>query len=257
MTWWQALILGLVQGASEFLPVSSSGHLILLEKLGVGTESLPFNITVHVGTLVAVLIVMRKSWTGLLRHPLQKKTGYLLLACLPTVALALMFNLLFPSMLEGELLGFGFVLTACLLFAAEKFKPAKPALLTPKTSILTGVLQGIAVLPGVSRSGATISALSLGGVGREEAADFSFVLSIPIILGSAALEGVELATSPVALDVPVFALAIGAAAAFLSGLLSASLFLKLIKNHSMLPFALYTLILGIVVTLLPLFGVKI
>ena len=94
MTWWQALILGIVQGASEFLPISSSGHLLLLEKLGVGQESLFFNIMVHVGTLLAVLIAMRRSWMPLLRRPIQKTTGYILLACVPTVALALIFKYL-------------------------------------------------------------------------------------------------------------------------------------------------------------------
>ena len=75
MSWWEALILGLVQGASEFLPISSSGHLLLLEKLGIGEENLFFNVMLHLGTLIAVLIAMYKSWIPLLRHPIQKKTG--------------------------------------------------------------------------------------------------------------------------------------------------------------------------------------
>ena len=254
MTWWQALILGIVQGASEFLPISSSGHLLLLEKLGVGQESLFFNIMVHVGTLVAVLIAMRKSWFPLLRHPIQKTTGYIILACVPTVALALIFKYLAPSLISGQLLGFGFVLTACLLTASEIFKKSQTALLSGKTSILTGVLQGIAVLPGVSRSGATISALTLQGVEKTEAANFSFLLSIPIIIGSAILEGVDLARGSFALDIGVLPLIIGTAAAFVSGLLSINFFMKLIKKHSMLGFAIYTLLLGIVVTLLPIWG---
>ena len=255
MTWWQALILGIVQGASEFLPISSSGHLLLLEKLGVGQESLFFNIMVHVGTLVAVLIAMRKSWIPLLRRPIQKTTGYILIACAPTVALALIFKYLAPSLISGSLLGFGFVLTACLLTAGELFKKSQTTLLNGKKSILTGVLQGIAVLPGVSRSGATISALTLQGVEKTEAANFSFLLSIPIIIGSAVLEGIDLARGSFALDIGVFPLIVGTAAAFISGLLSISVFMKLIKKHSMLGFAIYTLLLGIVVTLLPIWGV--
>ena len=255
MTWWQALILGIVQGASEFLPISSSGHLLLLEKLGVGQESLFFNVMVHVGTLVAVLIAMRKGWFPLLRHPIQKTTGYIILACVPTVALALIFKYLAPSLISGQLLGFGFVLTACLLTASEVFKKSQTTLLTGKTSILTGVLQGIAVLPGVSRSGATISALTLQGVEKTEAANFSFLLSIPIIIGSAILEGVDLARGSFALDIGVLPLIIGTAAAFVSGLLSINFFMKLIKKHSMLCFAIYTLLLGIVVTLLPIWGI--
>ncbi|MCM1306165.1 MAG: undecaprenyl-diphosphate phosphatase [Bacteroides sp.] len=255
MTWWQALILGIVQGASEFLPISSSGHLLLLEKLGVGQENLFFNIMVHVGTLVAVLIAMRKSWLPLLRRPFQKTTGYILLACVPTVALALIFKFFAPSLISGRLLGFGFVLTACLLIASEIFKKSQTTLLSAKTSILTGVLQGIAVLPGVSRSGATISALTLQGVEKSEAANFSFLLSIPIIIGSALLEGIDLARGSLTLDVGTLPLIIGTASAFISGLLSINLFMKLIKKHSMIGFAIYTVLLGIVVTLLPIWGI--
>ncbi len=248
MTWWQALILGIVQGASEFLPISSSGHLLLLEKLGVGQESLFFNIMVHVGTLLAVLIAMRRSWMPLLRRPIQKTTGYILLACVPTVALA-------PGLISGQLLGFGFVLTACLLTASEMFKKSETALLNGKKSILTGVLQGIAVLPGVSRSGATISALRLQGVDKTEAANFSFLLSIPIIIGSAILEGIDLARGSAALDIATLPLIIGTVSAFISGLVSINFFIKLIKKHSMIGFAVYTLLLGVVVTLLPIWGI--
>ena len=256
MTWWEALILGIVQGASEFLPISSSGHLLLLEKSGIGIESLPFNIAVHVGTLVAVLIAMRKRIWELARHPLQKTTGYILLACVPTVLIALVFKFAAPALLDGKLLGFGFVLTACLLFAGEKLKSTKTALLTPKISILTGVLQGIAVLPGVSRSGATVSAMTLCGVGRSEAADFSFLLSVPIIVGSALMEGADILRGGVTLDIGPIPMLVGVAAAFLSGLAAITFFLQLVKNHSLLPFAVYTLLLGIAVTLLPLFGVQ-
>lgn len=255
MTILQALLLGIVQGASEFLPISSSGHLLLLEKLGVGQESLFFNVMVHVGTLLAVLIALRKSWLPLLRKPFQKTTGHILLASIPTVILALVFKFLAPSLLDGLLLGFGFTLTACLLIAGEMFKPTKTTLLTAKKSVLTGVLQGIAVLPGVSRSGATISALTLQGVDKKDAASFSFLLSIPIIIGSAILEGIEIARSGAAIGIDAVPVIVGTAAAFISGLVSINMFMKLIKSHSMIGFAIYTLLLGIVVTLLPIWGI--
>lgn len=255
MNWWEALILGIVQGASEFLPISSSGHLLLLEKLGVGQESLFFNVTVHVGTLLAVLIVLRKSWIPLLCKPYQKAMGYILCACVPTVALALIFKFFLPSLIDGAMLGFGFVLTAFLLTLGEMFKPTQPTLLNTKKSILTGVMQGIAVLPGVSRSGATISALTLQGVDTNTAANFSFLLSIPIIIGSAVLEGAELVSSATPLDIGIVPLVIGSAAAFISGLLSISFFLKLLKKHSLAGFAIYTLLLGIIVSILLIWGI--
>ena len=272
---WEALVLGLAQGLSEFLPISSSGHLLILEKCGIGQENLFFNIMLHVGTLFAVLIALRKTWIPLLPFPCSKKKksqignleiqtvfgglsaikidGCVVHACLPTVALAFVFKLLTPSLLDGKLLGCGFVLTATLLYLGENFKPTKSTLLTPKTSILTGVLQGIAVLPGVSRSGATISALTLQGIDKKAATTFSFLLSIPIIIGSALYESLDLITGKATLSISASAVVVGVIAAFLSGLAAIKFFLKLIEKHSMAGFIVYTLLLGIAVSVYPFF----
>lgn len=250
---WEALVLGLIQGASEFLPISSSGHLLLLEKLGIGQENLFFNIMLHVGTLLAVLIAMRKQWTPLVKHPINATNRNLVLACIPTVALALVLKFLAPSLIDGKYLGCGFVLTTCLLYAGENLKPTESRLITAKTSILTGVLQGIAVLPGVSRSGATISALTLQGVNKKDSASFSFLLSIPIIIGSALYEGVEMIATHTAPNVSLGALLSGMFSAFFAGLISIKFFLKLIEKHSTIPFAIYTLLLGITISILPFF----
>lgn len=296
---WEALVLGIIQGLSEFLPISSSGHLLLIEKLGIGQENLFFNVMLHVGTLLAVLIALRKTWIQLIIQPFgdlkkrltKRKTvstkqnkpsgqtisglkaanetyeyqkvfgglaaskidGYLVLACVPTVAFAFAFKLLFPDLLEGKLLGCGFALTAVLLYAGENFNSTKSALLAPKTSILTGVLQGIAVLPGVSRSGATISALTLQGVEKKAATTFSFLLSIPIILGSALYESLDLFTGKATLSIAPAAVVAGMISAFLSGLVAIKFFLKLIEKHSMTGFVIYTLLLGIAVSVYPFF----
>ena len=296
---WEALVLGIIQGLSEFLPISSSGHLLLIEKLGIGQENLFFNVMLHVGTLLAVLIALRKTWIPLIIQPFgdlkkrltKRKTvstkqnkpsgqtisglkaanetyeyqkvfgglaaskidGYLVLACVPTVAFAFAFKLLFPDLLEGKLLGCGFVLTAVLLYAGENFNSTKSALLAPKTSVLTGVLQGIAVLPGVSRSGATISALTLQGVEKKAATTFSFLLSIPIILGSALYESLDLFTGKATLSIAPAAVVAGMISAFLSGLVAIKFFLKLIEKHSMTGFVIYTLLLGIAVSVYPFF----
>lgn len=241
---WQAVVLGIIQGASEFLPISSSGHLLLLEKLGIGHEDLFFNICLHLGTLLAVLIALYKEWLPLLKHPFQKKTAFILAASLPTVIMAIVFKLFLPSLIQGEFLAFGFVLTAILIFVGEKLKFAKNKTLSFKSSVLSGVLQGIAVLPGVSRSGATIASLSACGIDRETAANFSFLLSIPIILGSALFEGASIALDGTLFQIDVVAVIVGAVASFLSGLIAIKLFLKLVKKHTLLPFALYTLLLG-------------
>ncbi len=250
---WEALVLGIIQGASEFLPISSSGHLLILEKAGVGKQDLFFNVMLHVGTLVAVLIATRKTWWQLLRHPVNKTNGYLLVACVPTVAIAFLFKLFAPALLDGKLLGCGFVLSACLMYVGENFQMTKSPLLTLKKSILTGVLQGIAVLPGVSRSGATISALTFQGIEKENATTFSFLLSIPIIIGSAAYESIDLVIGKTPLSISPEAVVTGVVAAFLSGLLSIKVFLKFVKKHSLAGFVTYTLILGIVLSILPFF----
>ncbi len=257
MNWWQAIILGILQGATEFLPISSSGHLLLLQKLGVGQQSLFFNIMLHVGTLVAVLVALRGDILSLVKKPFQKYNGYLVLACVPTVILAFVFEKLCPTLIDGTMLGAGFCLTAVLLYASEHFKISQSPFLDSKKALLSGVLQGIAVLPGVSRSGATISSLRLFGVEKGDASRFSFLLSIPIIVGSALYESVDLLLGKEALSVDVLPLVLGVLFSFLSGLVAIKLFLKLLEKHSLLPFAIYTLLLGIVLSILPLFGVYI
>ena len=158
MSVWEAVVLGLVQGAGEFLPVSSSGHLLLLEKLGVGEEDLFFNICLHLGTLLSVIIMMRRPLLSLFRKEHRRTLLFLILACLPTVALALLFKYLAPALIDGAYLPLGFAATSFLLILSEKFSPAENRPLSVKTSVLTGFLQGIAVLPGISRSGATVAA---------------------------------------------------------------------------------------------------
>ncbi len=248
---WESIVLGLVQGATEFLPISSSGHLLLLEKFGIGEENLFFNVCLHLGTLVAVLIALRKEWLPLVKHPFQKKTGYLILACVPTVIIAVIFKVFFPNLLSGQFLGLGFVITACLLFATNLHHFAQNKVYDVKNSILCGVCQGIAVLPGISRSGATIASLMLSGIKKEDAASFSFLLSIPIILGSAIVETAEVIHTGIG-QIDILPLVIGVLCAFVSGLVSIKFFLKLIAKKSLVGFGIYTLILGIIVSVVPL-----
>lgn len=244
---WEGIILGLVQGLTEFLPVSSSGHLFLLEKLGVGNESLFFNVCMHLGTLLSVLIVMRKKWLPLVRKPLQKTNLCVLVSCLPTVGFALLTKAFAPALLEGQFLALGFMITAVFLFCAEKLHFDRKRALSVKTSILSGVFQGIAVLPGVSRSGATITALTLVGVDKKESADFSFLMSIPVILGSAILEIVPLVSGEFTLATgDILPLILGTVTAFLSGCFAIKFFLKIVATKSLLPFSIYTFILSIV-----------
>ena len=249
MRYLKALLVGAVQGATEFLPVSSSGHLILLAKLGIMSTSLFYNLSLHLATLFATLIVMRKEVLAAIRHPLAGVGKYVCLASLPTAIVAYLLKTLRPSLLLGELLGFGFLLSAAVLFSAEVIRrDSKGRFLDAKISLLTGFAQGIAVLPGVSRSGTTIAVLRASGVDPEEAASFSFLLSIPVIAGGFLLEGLESGFSSAGADAGEILVA--AAAAFLLGLLAAKFTLRQVKK-GLKPFIPYLLTLGILCYFLP------
>ena len=246
MTIWEGIVLGFIQGLTEFLPVSSSGHLLFLEKLGVGEESLFFNICMHIGTLFSVLIVTRKTWTPLLKNIRNKTNLHLVVSCIPTVAIALLFKALAPDLLSGAYLPLGFMITTVLLIGCEKLNFAQNNTLSYKSSILSGVFQGIAVLPGISRSGATITALRLTGVDKKTSADFSFLMSIPIIIGSLILESVDLFKGGYTLPTDqILPLVLGTLTAFGSGCFAIKFFLKLIKEKTLTPFAIYTFLMSI------------
>lgn len=249
-----ALILGIIQGLTEFLPISSSGHLLLLERLGIGEPSLLFNVLLHFGSLIAVIIVFFKPIKDLVRHPFQKKLLFIVIATIPTVAIGILFKFLAPHLLDGAYLASGFMLTACLLFSTKLFERKNTVFLDKKISFVSGVVQGIAVLPGISRSGATISSLMLLGVDKKEAFEFSFLLSVPIIIGSAALEIGEMTILGGAQNIGAAAISVGMTTSFLSGLFSLLFFKKLIKTRSLLPFAVYTALLSILTLILQGFG---
>lgn len=246
---WKAVIVGLTQGLTEFLPVSSSGHLALLSKLGIAPTSLYYNLALHLATLGAVLLAMRREVWEVVRHPIKGEGKYLLLATLPTVGIAFLFKKLLPDLLMGSLLGFGFLLTAALLLFAEiTRKEAKERMINAKISLLTGVMQGVAVLPGVSRSGATLSALSSCGVQGERAARFSFLLSLPVIVGGFLLEGMESGFSAAGADGGEILVA--AVTAFFSGLLAVKWMLGQVKK-GFKPFIPYVFALGVMCYFLP------
>jgi len=192
MNWWQAIVFGIVQGLTEFLPVSSSGHLLIAEKLmGIsGQDLLTFYSLLHVGTLAAVLIVMRKDIWAILKNILGKTTWLLLIATIPAVFFALVFKDLIDKAFGGATLGFEFLFTGLLLLAILLFKNGEKTIekMTWLDAVLAGIGQAVAILPAVSRSGACLFALLSRKVKREDAIRFTFLMSIPAILGSLALD---------------------------------------------------------------------
>jgi undecaprenyl-diphosphatase len=206
---------------------------------------------VHVGTLGAVAIVLWQEILAILKNPLQKLTLLLVIATLPTVAVALLFNDVIENAFHGGmLLGPAFLFTACALTVAEwvsarAARTAGKQLADIKVSdaLVIGVCQSIAILPAVSRSGLTLSGSLLRTIDRGDAARFSFLLSIPAILGALILQLADLGNGgPAVSPIPLIA---GTLTAFITGLLSVKLMLKIVREKRLFGFALYTAVLGI------------
>lgn len=239
MNVWQSIFFGLIQGFTEFLPVSSSGHLMLVSAL-TGVEcSLFVSVMLHVGTLLAVIIAFRKPLWHILRHPVSdKRLLYLVIASIPTFIIAAAVKFFLPENVNKYILPVGFAATAALLLLSNlnknKFSVGEKGVLP---LLVTGVAQGMAVFAGLSRSGATICTMSLFDIKREESGEFSFLLSIPVILGGAAVELIEaFATSA---QINWGSVSAGIVAAFLSGLLAISIVLKALKSANFKWFAYY------------------
>lgn len=262
MDWLQALILGLVQGLTEFLPVSSSGHLAIgREILGVeAAEDLVFEITVHVATVLATIIVFRKQiWKllcGLFKFKYNDETDYILKICvsmIPVFIVGMFFKDKVESLFSSLLVvGLALVVTAMLLLFSDIYGGrGKVAARQYRNGIgwwqalTVGVGQAFAVIPGLSRSGTTISTGLLCGVKREAVAQFSFLMVLVPILGEAFLDlvGGDVASS----SVGTFPLLVGFLAAFVSGLFACKVMIALVKKAKLRWFALYCAIVGLVV----------
>ena len=245
----EAIILGIIQGATEFLPVSSSGHLVLFNKIfNISDNFIGFSVFLHLATLFAVVIVLRKQIWWLIRHPFSSLARKLYLSTIITIVIALIFESFFKSMFSGAYLSIFFMLTAILLVLTE-FLSAKRAshAFSYKTAIVVGIMQGIAVIPGISRSGSTICAGVMEGANRDECAEFSFILSIPIIIGSMLFEILEcVKTGAPFFDAPPLQIILAFISAFIIGLLCVKVMLNVVKKAKFTPFAIYLVILSII-----------
>lgn len=257
MEWWQAVILAIVQGLTEFLPVSSSAHLILPSQvLGWPDQGLAFDVAVHVGTLLAVMVYFRYDIKRLfigfidssfLNKPNQdgKLAWWIIIATLPAGFIGLCLNGSVEEHLRNALtiatttIVFGLL----LLFADKRTNLTKKLQEMPlKHAIIIGFAQAIALIPGTSRSGITITAALLMGYERGEAARFSFLLSIPLILLAGSFKTYEMlvTTTPI----PWSFIFMGAVVSCISAYICIHYFLKLIEQLSMTPFVIYRLALG-------------
>lgn len=241
MTLLESIFLGLLQGLTEFLPISSSGHLLLAQRLFDVHANLFFDVALHFGTLLAVVVAFRKSLFNAICHPIaDRRTLFVLTASLPTFAIALAVKMFVSESLLAALLPIGFALTIVLIVLSDKL--ARPTLRLQQTNLLpivvTGIVQGIAVLPGLSRSGSTVSTMKMFGVNSSDSAEFSFLLSIPVTLAAVVVEGYSVVTSPTA-NIDWLCVGVGVAAAFLSGLVAVYTVMRVLKRNCWTAFAVY------------------
>lgn len=257
MDFLQVIVLALVQGISEFLPISSSAHLVLVPKLlGWQDQGLAFDVAVHVGTLTAILFYFKDSLKKLLADFFasmmhRKKVGDSTIvwsvgfATLPVGLCGLALNDIIEQYARsGIIIAITTILFALVLFIADKNHGLKSEYdMTIKLAFIIGLAQAIALIPGVSRSGITMSAALLLGFSRTASANFSFLMSIPVILLAGLLETVKLVNSP--WHISWSDLILGAVVSGVSAYICVRLFMALISKMSMLPFVVYRLVLGV------------
>ena len=265
MNVFQAAVLGLVQGLAEFLPISSSGHLILARMLmGISDAEaatgsyIILDVLLHAGTLLAVLVVFWKDWWGILRNPFKSRLLLLLfVASIPALVVVLLFNDLVEQFFTGWFLGVSFLMTAVFLLIAESVsaksvkRSTKPGM---KHAVIMGIMQAVALLPGVSRSGSTITGGLCARLDRKAAAKFAFMMSAPAILGSLVFEGKDAIEMGYLSDLSLIPTVVGVAVAAVSGYLAIRFMLRLIQKISLNWFALYVAIVGVAVLVLQLAG---
>lgn len=246
MSFFEAIILGLIQGLTEFLPISSSGHLVILSNvLGVNEQGILFEVFVHFGTLLAVFVVFKDDIIKLIKNPFQKLTILLIIGTIPTAIIGLTledtFERLFNSLFT---VGFTLLITGTLLWLAESFTGGKKDLskLTGINAFIIGIAQGAAITPGISRSGSTIAAALLLGLDRSSAARYSFLLSIPAILGATVLKTKDLIVGIG--EVRLLPLMAGTVMAALSGYFAIKFLLKILEQGKLKYFSVYCWLLG-------------
>lgn len=239
--------MGLVQGLTEFLPVSSSGHLVLISNIFGVEENLFLSIILHVATLFSIFVIFWKDIYELIRHPLSNKTIMLVVATIPTCIIVLLLMPIIKSSFGGEFLPIAFLITAVLLVVTELIsKHKKGKEISYKTALVMGIAQGFAVFPGISRSGTTICAGILSNGDKKEATKFSFLMSIPIILLSLVMEIYEAVTIGINISYPISAIILSSIIAFLSGIFAIKFMLKLTEKGKLWWFSCYLLLLSLV-----------
>lgn len=265
MDWLQALILGLIQGLTEYLPVSSSGHLAIGSYLfGInGEDNLAFTIVVHVATVLSTFVILWSEidwiFRGLFKFKMNDETKYFLNIVVSMIPIGIV-GVFFKDTVE-EIFGSGLLIVGCMLLLTASLltfsyfaKPRVKEYISWKDALIIGLAQAAAVMPGLSRSGSTIATGLMLGNKKEKMAQFSFLMVIPPILGEALLDVIKMAKghNPFG-DVSTIALAVGFVAAFVSGCLACKWMINIVKKGKLIYFGIYCAIAGAVTIICSLF----
>lgn len=262
MDWLEALVLGIIQGLTEYLPVSSSGHLAIGQALfGMddGADNLMFTVAVHVATVLSTLVILWSEidWIlrGLFKFELNAETKYalnILVSMIPVGIVGVFFKDYVEEIFGSGLLVVGccLLITASLLTFSYFAKPRQKEHISWKDALIIGIAQAIAVLPGVSRSGSTIATGLLLGNKKESLAKFSFLMVIPPILGEALLDVMKAVKGEAVLgDIEALPLTIGFLAAFLSGCVACKWMISIVKRGKLIYFGIYCAVVGVITIL--------
>jgi len=258
MSWWQALILGIIQGLTEFLPVSSSGHLTIGQTLlGIQFEEgdmLLFDVLVHAATVCATLVVLWKEVCQILRGTFltpkwnaeKQYAGKILLSMVPVFVVGMFFKDQVEAVFGSGLVVVGvcLILTACLLAFAQYAKPRPKTEIGWMDSFLIGLSQAVAVLPGLSRSGTTIATGILLGNQKEQVAQFSFLMVLVPILGQAFLDAKDVLQGEVTTHLSWVVMLVGFVSAFVVGAAACKWMISIVKRQKLIYFAVYCLLIG-------------
>ncbi|PKR85812.1 undecaprenyl-diphosphatase [Heyndrickxia camelliae] len=255
----QAFILGIIQGLTEFLPISSTGHLFIGRHLfGLDEAGLFLDTMLHVGTLLAVLVVYKDDLFHIIRHPFSKLTKIMIVGTIPAVIAGFLFKDFFDSISKsGSTIGWEFLATGCILWWAESAKKQghkKLENISYSDALVIGTFQAAAIFPALSRSGLTIAAGLLRKLDRETAAYFSFLLSTPAIFGGIILQGKDIFTGQ-AESITLMSLLFGTIASAIFGYIAIVGMINYLKKKSLKIFAYYVWFLGFGIIALQTIGI--
>ncbi len=256
----KTIILGIIQGVTEFLPISSTGHLVLGRKLfGLAEAGLFLDTMLHFGTFISVTIVFWDQIIYLLKKPSDKLLKLLIIGTIPTSLIGLIFKDMFEEISKtGVTIGWEFLITGLILWIADNnknkgYKGLKD--IKYLDALVIGTLQGAAIMPAISRSGLTIAGAIFRGIKKEDAATFSFLISLPAILGGVVLQVLKIYTNKdFLLIVGYIPLIVGMLAAAISGYVAIKWMLKILKNGSLKKFSIYVWTLGLLILILQMVG---